>query len=74
MHFFEPGVHNLVAGNGKTVAEFPIIYYIGAIFYALFGDHHVWLRLLNSLLFFAGLYALYRVLHGVLGDLWGHWP
>ncbi len=71
MHFFEPGVHNLVAGNGKTVAEFPIIYYIGAIFYALFGDHHVWLRLLNSLLFFAGLYALYRVLHGVLGDLWG---
>ena len=65
--FFHPQEHNLTGENGATVSEFPVLYYLDAQLYRLFGAHELIMRLVNLLFLVAGLGYLYRLgmlLHG----------
>lgn len=75
MKFFHPEVHNLASDNrttGYAVGECPILYYFIASLYKVFGHHDLIYRLVNTLLFFLGLFALYKILERWLDDsFWG---
>ena len=45
--FFHPQEHNLTGENGATVSEFPVLYYLDAQLYRLFGPHELIMRLVN---------------------------
>lgn len=62
MNFFSPGVYNLDSNGGKAACEFPIIYYITALLYFVFGEHDIILRLINACIMTFGLFNLYRLL------------
>jgi len=56
-------VHHLGRdGTGKTVSDFPIIYFTVAQFWKLFGKQEFILRAVNLLLFFGGLISLFRII------------
>ncbi len=64
--FFQPSVHYLGRdGTGKTVSDFPLIYFFVAQLWKIFGQHEFIFRLLNLILFFFGMFALFR-----LFELW----
>jgi hypothetical protein len=68
-NFFEPAVHHLGNdGTGKTVSDFPIIYFTVAQFWKVFGKHEFIMRLINLLIFFAGLFAMFKTIESVLKD------
>jgi hypothetical protein len=60
--FLQPGVYNL-HGNGRTVGEFPIIYYVDALLIKVFGEHHkhIIIRLVNLLISFLGAMYLFKI-------------
>ena len=67
--FFEPSCHNLGNdGTGKTVSDFPLIYYSVAQLWKLFGYHEYIYRLVVILFFFSGLFALFKIFENVLKD------
>jgi hypothetical protein len=67
--FLEPSVHNLgTTGNGKTVSDFPLIYFgIGKI-WQFTGRHYFIYRTLVFLLFCSALFYWYRYLENELND------
>lgn len=68
--FFEPQV-NMKTGtdfSGKNASEFPILYYLVAQFWKLFGYHEWIYRLFFVLIMFAGLFALFRIFQYFLKD------
>jgi len=67
--FFEPAIHWQGTGNGKTVSEFPIIYYTVAKLWKVFGYHEYLFRLVNILIVFLGLFCLYKLILGLLDDV-----
>jgi hypothetical protein len=68
-NFFEPAVHHLGKdGTGKTVSDFPIIYFTVAQLWKLFGKHEFIMRLINLLIFFAGLISLFKLSEILLKD------
>lgn len=75
MKFFHPEVHNVVSDNrttGYAVGECPILYYFVASLYKIFGHHDLIYRLVNTVLFFLGLFALFKILERWLNDsFWG---
>jgi len=75
MNFFQPEVHNLASDNrttGYAVGECPILYYFVASLYKIFGHHDLIYRLVNTFIFFIGLFALYKLLERWLNDpFWG---
>jgi hypothetical protein len=60
-HFFKPQVHFLFEQNGYAAGEFPIIYFVSAILFKIFGVHYFLFKGLNLLIFFTGLYSLFRL-------------
>jgi len=61
--FFEPEVHQIgVPDNGKTVSDFPLIYYLVGKIWRITGQHEYIFRGLILLLFFTGLFFLYKTL------------
>lgn len=66
MNFFEPQVNNLTSEGGTSgkcmTSEVPLLYYSSAILYKVFGYHDFLFRLLNSLLFFLGLFYLFKTI------------
>ena len=72
MNFFEPQTHNYTSDNGLSCksapSEIPLLYYSVAIFYNIFGYHEWIYRLLNTLLFFLGLFYLFRWFYYILKD------
>lgn len=66
MHFFQPQTHNLTSDNGTTgynaTSEIPIEYYFIAVLYKIFGYHDFIYRMVNTLIFLAGLFFLYKTL------------
>ena len=68
MHFFQPRVHQRLAGKGEAVAEFTGTYYLAAIFYHIFGFKHSILRFLHYLILLFGLFLIYRMLTEELED------
>lgn len=73
MHFFKPETHNLTSDGGTSgkcvTSEIPILYYSVACFYSVFGYHDYIYRIFNTLLFFLGLFFLFRLLHLLLADV-----
>ena len=69
MYFLEPRVLSLKSIDGKAVGEFPILYYIAAIFYKVFGEHEFFLRLINLTIVTTGLLYLYKLLLKLLSDI-----
>jgi 4-amino-4-deoxy-L-arabinose transferase-like glycosyltransferase len=69
LHFFQPQVFNLQSIDGKAACEFPILYYITAILYSIFGEHEFILRLLTFLITSMGFLYLFKLLYLLLNDL-----
>lgn len=61
MNFFLPQTHRAEHGNGITGVEFPIIYYMGAIAYTLFGFNEMYLRLISLIIVSIGLFYFYKL-------------
>lgn len=73
--FWKPTTHTLTGKEGRAASEFPIIYYGVAQLYKVFGPQEYIFRLVNMLLFFLGLFYLYRL--GVLmikDEWWAYLP
>lgn len=67
--FLQPSIHNLgIDGSGKTISEFPLVYFITAQLFKIFGYHEFIYRLINLLIFFCGLFALFKVFENTLKD------
>ena len=66
MKFFHPEVHPLISNNLTTneaaTSEIPFLYFFVALLYKIFGYHDYIYRILNTLIFFAGIYSLFRIL------------
>ena len=73
MRFFTPSMHNRgPTGNGLTCpTECPIIYYVVALFWKFFGYHEFIFRLLDTIIAFVGVYALFRLTKELVQD--GAW-
>lgn len=71
MDFLEPEIHFHSSDDytsGYCVGEFPIIYYTAAALYHVFGPHECILRGLHLLLFYLGLFCLFKLLSILLRD------
>lgn len=67
--FFEPSVHYLGhTGDGKTVSDFPLIYYLVAQLWSIWGHHEFIYRALVLTLFFGGLLAVQLLVEDILKD------
>jgi hypothetical protein len=55
MNFFTPQYQRTLEGKGYTGLEFPIIYYMGAICYKLFGFDEMYLRVISLVITSIGL-------------------
>jgi len=64
MRFFYPSVNWIGAkGDGKTVSEFPIIYYFVAFLWKLFGKHEFIFRIINLSIVYIGLFYFFKLLN-----------
>ena len=67
--FLEPSVHYLGDdGTGKTASDFPLIYYFVALLWKIFGPYEFIYRIVVLLLFFIGLFALFKIFENTLKD------
>lgn len=55
-----PSFFNLVVDDGRSISEIPILYYLAAKLYHVFGVHFWVLRGLTFLCYLVGLYYLYN--------------
>ncbi len=60
MNFFLPRIHETRDLDGITGLEFPIVNYLAAVCYKLFGFHEFWYRFIMLLFMTAGLIAAFR--------------
>lgn len=56
-----PKILNTGTIDGRAAAEFPIVYYITALLYSVFGRHEIILRLLTYAVYLGGFYAFFRI-------------
>lgn len=68
-HFFEPQVYNLNSIDGKAACEFPVLYYLTAILYLLFGEKECILRILTLGISTIGFIYLFKTLHLLFKDV-----
>lgn len=73
MNPFSPQVHNLTSEQGTSgkcyPSEMPWLYYLVACLYKFFGYHEWLFRSLNTLLFFIGLFYLFKTLRLLVQDV-----
>lgn len=62
MNFLEPRVMESRGFNGITGLEFPIIQYITAILYKIFGFHHFIYRIVMGTIVFGGCFAAWNII------------
>ncbi len=67
-NFFRPAIHWIGESGGRTISEFPIIYFSVAQLWKVFGYHEFIFRLINVLIVFTGLYCLFRLAREFLSD------
>jgi hypothetical protein len=70
MEFFRPSVHNIGIGGTGSVGEFPILYYVAAGLYHLFGPNEAVLRLLHYLFFVLGIWGFSRINLRIFNNAW----
>jgi len=72
---FKPELHNSLSDNfttGYGTSECPLLYAFVALLYKIFGVHEFIFRLLNVLIFFCGLFALFKLVKRLINDnFWG---
>jgi len=68
MNFFKPQVHKFKDGDGTTGLEFPLVAYIPAICYKLFGFNEIYYRGLILLSMVFGLYFFYKLLISITNN------
>jgi len=68
LNFLTPAIHWVGDKQGRTISEFPIIYYLVAQLWKIFGYHEFIFRLVNILIVFSGLFCLYRLSREFLSD------
>ena len=61
LNFFQPRLHHQEGTNGKTVAEFPITYYLGAVACKIFGFKEGFTRVVSLLFFLLGIIGMYGI-------------
>lgn len=61
MDFFHPRVHETKEGEGISGMEFPVMNYLAAVCYKIFGFNEFWYRLLMFLVHTAGIAAAYAI-------------
>ena len=67
--FLQPSVHYLGAdGTGKTISECPLIYYSVASLWKVFGHHEFIYRMLVLLIYFIGLFSVFKLFENKLKD------
>jgi 4-amino-4-deoxy-L-arabinose transferase-like glycosyltransferase len=66
--FFEPHVYNLTSKDGRASCEFPILYYLSAELYSLFGEAYWIPRGINLLVFSGGIFSFYSLAKRVTGQ------
>ena len=65
----QPALHFLGRdGTGKTAGEFPILYFLVAKLWKIFGVHEYIFRLVNLLIYITGLILVMKIFEGVLKD------
>lgn len=69
LHFSEPRLHSQDAVDGKTIAEFPVLYYITAALYKAFGFHEGIFRTVSFSFFLLGVFSLYAISYLLTADL-----
>jgi hypothetical protein len=73
MQFFKPQTHGLYSDGFTTgytaPSEIPVLYFFVAVLYKIFGYHEFIFRLVNLLLFFLGLFYLFKLASAILNDL-----
>jgi 4-amino-4-deoxy-L-arabinose transferase-like glycosyltransferase len=69
MDFIHPRMSQFISDDGLDLAEFPIVYYISAIGYEIFGFHEFIPRLVSLFIVCFGLLCLYQLLVAILGDI-----
>jgi len=66
--FFRPAINFIGEHGGRTISEFPIIYFSVAQLWKIFGFHEFIFRLIDVLIVFSGLYSLFRLSRDFLSD------
>jgi hypothetical protein len=66
LNFFMPRVHNTTNGTGITGMEFPIVGYLSALCYTLFGFDELWYRLMTLLIVSSGIIAFFNMAAAIL--------
>ncbi|MBK9284298.1 MAG: glycosyltransferase family 39 protein [Sphingobacteriaceae bacterium] len=59
LNFFTPQYQRTMEGKGYTGMEFPIVYYLGAVFYKIFGFNEMYIRAISLTFTFLGLLFFY---------------
>ena len=67
--FFHPQVFNLLSTDGKAGLEFPILYFLTAVAYAIFGEHEFILRLITLIICSTGFLYLFKLVRLLLNDV-----
>lgn len=58
---FYPHTHSNLGKDGLSIGEFPIIYYFDSLLYRIFGVKEYLIKLVNYLLFYAGMVYLFKL-------------
>lgn len=66
MDFFHPRIYNLINGTGYTGMEFPLINFMAACLYKVFGFHNFWYRFLVMCIVSGGAYAAFKITFNLL--------
>lgn len=67
--FFEPAINFVgVSGNGQTISDFPLLYFIVGKIWQIAGQHEFIFRGLVLGIFFAGLFFLFKTLVKLFDD------
>ena len=67
---WKPQTYNYAGKNGYVASEFPILYWLAAQPCKVFGFQEAWLRGLDLLLFYIGLWCLFLLGRRLIGNDW----
>ena len=72
LKFFQPEVHLLISENNTapytSMSEAPVLYYFIGILYKIFGYHEFIYRIVSTLVFIMGIYALFKIFALLIND------
>lgn len=70
MNFFNTGTYNAGSNEGRAISEFPILYYITAALWVVFGRSDITLKIITSLIFFIGFYYVFKLSIKITGRIY----